>query len=276
MSTSLQHFELDYRELVKDILHNGIERQTRNAKTKSVFGRTLRVNVEPGEFPLLNGRKMFYKGIVGELAAFLKGPKTIKDFEDQGCNYWEKWGNPDGTINVDYGNSWLDFNGVNQLDELVETIKKDPYGRRHIVTGWRPDKLKDLNLPCCHLLYQWYVRDQDGIRYLDMIWYQRSVDTMIGLPSDIILAYVLNLLVANDVKCVPGEIIMNLGDTHIYEPHYEGAQEYIDNVRVAYMDGRLQCPRHEIVNSGLKDFKPEDISIYGYNPMPKINFELLA
>lgn len=261
-------YESRYADLVADILHNGIERQTRNAVTKSVFGRTLKVDMEAGEFPLLRGRTMYYKGVVGELAALLRGPKTLADFEKFGCNYWKQWAKPDGTIEVDYGNAWLDFNGVNQLDELVAGLRADPYGRRHIVTGWRPDRLKELSLPCCHLLYQWYVRDGK----LDMIWYQRSVDTMIGLPSDVVLAYVWNTLVANDAGLVPGEITMMLGDTHIYAPHYEGAQEYVDRVG----GGLPAYPTHAPIVGGMKDFDPASIQVEGYHPVGKLYFDLIA
>lgn len=279
----MQQFEIDYANLVQDILDNGIERKTRNAVTKSVFGRTLRINLQDNEFPILIGRKMFYKGVVGELGAFLKGPKTLKDFEDQGCNYWKQWAKPDGSIAVDYGNAWLDFNGVNQLEELVKGLKADPYGRRHIVSGWRPDRLKELSLPCCHLLYQWYVRDGK----LDMVWYQRSVDTMIGLPSDIILAYLWNVLISAEVGLEPGEIIMMLGDTHIYEPHYENAKLYISNVNeikeVSNINNNDMTPRFSFITPNavfckwnMKDFDPKAFNIYDYFPYPQIQFELLA
>jgi len=272
-------FERDYAKLVKEIMDFGIERQTRNAVTKSLFGKTLRINMEDNYFPILMGRQMFYRGVIGELAALLKGPKTLRDFERYGCNYWKQWAKEDGSIEVDYGNAWLDFNGVNQLKELVQGLKADPYGRRHIVTGWRPDRLKELSLPCCHLLYQWYVRDHQGKRYLDMVWYQRSVDTMIGLPSDIILAYMWNKLVANDSGYVPGEIIMMLGDTHIYEPHYDKAHKYLSNVSKMKHDPEITLPKIAIYQGGspgMENFDPHQVMVYEYNPAPKIEFELLA
>lgn len=264
-------YEQDFADLVTDILDNGIERQTRNAVTRSVFGRQLKIAMKPGEFPILRGRQMFYKGVIGELAALLKGPKTIADFEKEGCNYWKQWAKLDGSIEVDYGNAWLDFNGVNQLDALVESLKRDPNGRRHIVTGWRPDRLAELSLPCCHLLYQWYVRNGE----LDMIWYQRSVDTMIGLPSDVILAYVWNLLVAHDTGLKPGNIIMFLADTHIYEPHYEKAKMYVGRVKSPSF-GSHPYPTHAPLEQGMKNFDPVGFTISGYSPMPKIDFELLT
>jgi thymidylate synthase len=108
-----------------------------------------------------------------------------------------------------------------------------------------------------------------------MIWYQRSVDTMIGLPSDIILAYMLNLLVANDTNCLPGEITMVLGDTHIYEPHYDKALAYVGMVR-RLTDRLTVNPVHKPIDMGVSNFDPSKFELFGYSPMPKIDFELLA
>jgi thymidylate synthase len=272
--SKLSQYEHDYAALVDDILMNGTMRQTRNAVTKSVFGRQLRVTTPTGDLPILCGRRMYPKGVIGELAAMLKGPKTVQDFKDMGCNYWDKWAKPDGTIEVDYGNAWLDFNGVNQLDEVIESIRQDPYGRRHIISGWRPDRLKQLSLPCCHILYQWYVREGK----LDMIWYQRSVDTMVGLPSDVLVAHVWNMLMAKETELEPGEIIMMLGDTHIYEPHFTIAAEY--TTRVHRMGAGLEqfiypCTTMRAFAT-VRHFHPSDVNIFGYQPLEKMNLELLV
>lgn len=271
-------YEVMFANLVYDIMSSGELRETRNAKTKSVFGRVLRIRPEVDKLPVLCGRRMHMHGVVGELAALLKGPKTVQDFKDQGCNYWDKWGKEDGSIEVDYGNAWLDFNGVNQLQGTIDSIRKDPSGRRHIISGWRPDRLKDLSLPCCHLLYQWYVRKtQDGTE-LDMIWYQRSVDTMIGLPSDVILAYVWNHLMANETGHKPGEIIMMLGDTHIYEPHFSAASTYL--IRVERMvkgeSEAFSYPSHEPLMQGVGDFRPKEFQLSGYVPLPALKLDLIV
>ena len=116
-------YEIDYCSLIEDILRDGNDRNTRNHPTRSVFGKTFEVHeLRWGQFPILQGRRMYPKGVFGELAAFLKGPKTIKDFEDEGCNYWKQWGYTDGTINIDYGNAWLDFNGVNQIEAVLQSL----------------------------------------------------------------------------------------------------------------------------------------------------------
>lgn len=259
-------YEEDYCTLIQEILRDGDDRNTRNHPTRAVFGKMLTVHeLTWGEFPILSGRKMYYKGVLGELAAFLKGPKHLKDFEAEGCNYWKNWADEDGSIRVDYGNSWLDFNGVNQLEDVLSSLAEDPNGRRHIISGWRPDHLHNLSLPCCHLLYQWYV---NGDR-LEMIWYQRSVDTMIGLPSDVILAAAWNILMAYYLGLNPGKLVFMLGDTHIYQSHMDGVEIYLDraahtsNAPVAYLN-----------EGSIYNFNKDSISLIDYNPMMPMEFDL--
>ena len=259
-------YELDYAHLIYEIMRDGDDRDTRNHPTRAVFGKMLEVHeLCWGQFPILQGRKMYYKGVFGEMAAFLKGPKTIKDFEDEGCNYWKKWGNKDGTINIDYGNSWLDFNGINQLENVLDSLSQDPNGRRHIISGWRPDNLHTLNLPCCHLLYQWYINNG----FLEMIWYQRSVDTMIGLPSDVILAATWNILMADYLRLLPGKLVFMLGDTHIYKSHTYAVADYLDAVPLV-----SNHPVSYLNEGSLYDFNKDSISLIDYDPFGSIELEL--
>ena len=260
-------YEVAYSQLVREVLIEGEQRQTRNAPTIATFGKMLVVDsLCHNEFPILEGRKMFYRGVLGEMAAFLKGPKTIKDFEDEGCNYWKKWGNEDGTINVDYGNLWLDFNGVNQLESVLDSLSSDPTGRRHIISSWKPDNVDDLSLPCCHLLYQWYVTSKGE---LEMIWYQRSVDTMIGLPSDVLLAAAWNIMMADQLGLRPGKLTFMLGDTHIYESHMTNAREYLKSALTTRDEG----PGY-FYEDDLYTFNKDSICLLDYEAGPVINFEL--
>lgn len=219
----MNQFEHDYKQLVNKILCKGYDKNGRNGKTKALFGEVLEFNVSE-YFPIVTGRKMFYKGVLGELAAFLKKPKHKDDFKKQGCNYWELWSNEDGALKVDYGNAWLDFNGVNQLDNLMHKLKHDPDDRRLLITGWNPSNLDNLSLPCCHYAYQFFVHNDT----IDMLWHQRSCDTMIGLPSDVILAAAWLIIIANECGYKAGTIKMTLGDTHIYNEHIDVAKEYLD------------------------------------------------
>lgn len=257
-------FESEYKAIVAAIWRSP-ERQTRNATTRSDFNVNFTVHsMFDGKFPILTGRQIFWKGVVGELAAFLQGPKTIEDFKKYGCNYWDSWAKSDGTINVDYGNAWRDFNGVDQLQNVVDSIKNDPNGRRHIITGWNPANLAALDLPCCHYAYQWYVRGD----YLDMKWIQRSADLMVGVPSDIVLAAVWNALMAQTCGLQPGRLHFDLGDTHIYTSHEEPMLEY------------WRAPTHSLPGWTLDkgatvfNFTPDMFNLVDYVHSPKIKFKL--
>ena len=259
-------YEKNYARLVGYIMRHGNDRPTRNHPTRSTFGRKLVVDeLCHGQFPILNGRKMHPEGVFGELAAFLKGPKSIQDFKDEGCNYWDKFGEEDGSINVDYGNSWRDFNGVNQLETVLTSLAEDPNGRRHLISGWRPDNIASLSLPCCHLLYQWYV---NGAR-LEMIMYLRSVDVMVGLPSDVILAAAWNIIMADQLGLQPGKLVFMLGDTHIYTDHMPMVNEYLDTV--IYLEDT--CP-HYFYEGTIYNFSKDSIKLLDYNPMGPMTFRL--
>jgi thymidylate synthase len=262
-------FELDYISLIDKIKRKGVRRETRNYPTFSLFGETLEIReLEQGIFPILTGRKMYYKGVLGEFAAFIHGVDKLEDFEKFGCNYWRQWANKDGSIKVDYGNTWRNFEGYDQLAKLIETLKTNPADRRMLISGWRPHALAELSLPCCHLLYQWYV-NADTNR-LEMIWYQRSVDVMVGLPSDIILAAIWNITLAAEVGLKPGKITMMLGDTHIYSNHAEAAMQYCrQSFQAPY------SPKYKIL-AGTKctTFTPDEFELIDYHPANPIKFEV--
>ena len=265
----IAQFEHAYISMIKNILDTGEYKHTRNAETIATFGQVLKVTNLEDEFPLLRGRKMFYNGVFGELGAMLQGATHIDEFKERGCNYWDQWADENGNLNIDYGSSWLDFNGVNQVEELINGLKTDPNDRRHIITGWRPDRLKELSLPCCHLLYQWYVRDE---KYLDMIWYQRSVDVMVGLPSDIIFAAAWNILIAQETDYIPGDITFMLGDTHIYTSHIPNTHKYLRQAKEAAAD--TICLQAKYNSQFLMEAR--DIEITKYDPMDAIKFEVHA
>lgn len=272
-----------YASLVDEILRTGEKRNTRAGETYSLFAKTITIDTEK-EFPLIQGRKIFYKPVFGELAAMLRGPKHIDDFKKFGCNYWDAWGyenNPHfatdeqpivGSLKLDYGNSWRDFNGTDQLAELVEKLKNNRTDRRLIVSGWRPDNIPSLSLPCCHMLYQWYVRDD---KYLDMVWYQRSVDVMVGLPSNFILAALWNIILAQQSGLQSGRITMVLGDVHIYANHVQGTLEYLRN-----LDKLANSGKHHAISYGVnKDvtidtFVPDDVKLAPFETQPVIKFDL--
>ena len=265
-------YERMYTMLVKRVLNEGELRETRNAKTLSVFGASITLDMELGQFPLLQGRKMYHAGVLGELAAVLRGPKHREDFEKWGCNYWKKWCKPDGSITVDYGNEWL-ANG--QIDHLKHCLTVDQTNRRMLINGWNAASLEELDLPCCHYSYQFYVR---GGEFLDMIWNQRSADLMIGVPSDAVFAYAWLVSIANEFGLMPGKITMNFGDVHIYESHVENARHYVNRVYGEVFEPTgLRKPTYAVACEEGKDFltfEPSDITILDYDNLGPLEFEL--
>lgn len=265
----MQPFERAYCELVQQVLHDGELRGTRNANTLSIFGTSLTADLRDG-FPILQGRTLYPDGVLGELAAMLRSPKNVKDFKRWGCNYWELWADKEtGDIEVDYGNQWFDFNGVDQIAELKDKLANNPADRRMIISSWRPDRLKDLSLPCCHYSYQFHVSEEN---VLSMIWTQRSVDTMIGLPSDMIFAAAWLTAIAEEFSFTPGKIKMDFGDTHIYADHEECAYQYLQqaySMKVGPVNFDYNTARDDFCK-----FEPSDLVLLNYNPEKPIRFKL--
>lgn len=271
-------FEQDYAMLVANVLIGGEKRKTRNQYTRSLFGQQLVIDCKLGELALLRGRKMFYAGILGELAAMLRKPKTVADFQRWGCNYWNKWGDENGNLVVDYGNAW---HADGQIERLKHSLEHNPSDRRMIINGWRPGMLNTLSLPCCHYAYQFYVRGLDtGEYYLDMMWHQRSVDLMVGLPSDIVFAQAWLIAIANEFGYVPGRITMTLGDTHIYEGHVDGAKLYLKQFHEAENANPFEYIEPAQYNlcvpfgTDFCGFEPVWLNVTSYESMPAIRFEL--
>ena len=265
----MQKYERDYALMVQDILRNGEQRQTRNAITTAKFGMSLEVPVTDW-FPIIQGRKMYPDGVFGELAAMLRQPKCVEDFTKWGCNYWKDWADEDGTLNIDYGNAWFDFNGTDQIADLKDKLANNPTDRRMIISGWRPDRLAELSLPCCHYSYQFYVGDGK----LDMIWTQRSVDMMVGLPSDIVFAAAWLIAIANEFNLAPGKVKFDLGDCHVYESHWEAAREYVRRVSVSQALP-VSYDYHQPIGADFCEFEPTFIHLGNYAHLEPLKLELL-
>jgi len=260
-------FELNYKELIRDILENGEYVAGRNGVTKRLFAKTLVIDdLKYGNFPILTSRKMYWKGVAGEFAAMLRKPKNIKDFEKFGCNYWKLWAGENGKLELDYGNAWLDWNGINQLDYVINSLKTNPNDRRMLINGWRADKVinNELSLPCCHYSYQFFLNINGEI---ELLWNQRSADIMIGIPSDIIFAALWLTTLANHTGYKAGKITMVFGDTHIYKEHLDGAKEYLKRPI-------LYLPEYINKCKDIYKFVPDDIELINYQYNPQIKFEL--
>jgi len=256
-------FETNYLADALHIIKNGHERQTRNGLTKSISFLDVSFDLQDG-LPLLTTRKSHYKGVLGEYAALIRGPKHIDDFTRFGCNFWKKWAKPDGTINLDYGNAWRDFHGVNQMETVLDLLKNDPFDRRMLITGWDPSNLKNIDLPCCHYSYQFW---SDG-EHLDMLWTQRSGDWMIGVPADALLASAMTLCFASLAGLKARRVKMMIGDAHIYEPHWEATELQVSRVP-------FQMPTYSFKKQeSLYSFVPEDITINEYEHHDAISYLL--
>lgn len=260
-----------YKELVKNILASGKSKTSRNGNTISLFGTQLKFDAN--NIPLLNGRKIFINGVLGEFAAFMQNKYSIDDFKKLGCNYWDAWSGQDGRLDLDYVEQlhmiqvYIKGDWYSQLEALKIGLKNDPMSRRHIINLWVPENLHVLSLPCCHYSYQFLV-DEDN--KLHMIWNQRSADTMVGIPSDMILAYLWVQCLCKELGFVPGEVTMNFGDTHIYEEHIAGAKEYLENIvpkliPIAKLSAEFTC---------IEKFMPTMLEVIQYDPHPAIKFEL--
>jgi thymidylate synthase len=231
----MSKFECSYTNLVSRVITQGEHRPSRSGFTVSLFGQALQIDcLEHGEFPILTQRKIFPAGVLGELDAFLQGTTELQDFKDAGCNYWDAnaaaWSRnhelptAEQSVGRIYGVQWRDWAyDVDQIAELVRSLKTNPYGRRHLLTTYDPAQLDEMCLPPCHLLAQFNVRTT---KQLDCIVTMRSVDLCLGLPSDIILYATLMLILCNETGYAPGKLIFMLGDTHVYRNHIDTFQEH--------------------------------------------------
>ena len=214
-----------YQNLLRRILEEGAVKADRTGTgTKSVFGHQMRFNLEEG-FPLLTTKKLHLKSIIYELLWFLKGDTNVRYLQEHGVSIWNEWADEDGSLGHIYGyqwRSWPDYDGghIDQISRVVEEIKHNPDSRRMIVSAWNVADLDKMNLPPCHLLFQFYVADGR----LSLQLYQRSADTFLGVPFNIASYALLLMMVAQVCGLKPGEFIHTTGDTHLYLNHLEQAR----------------------------------------------------
>ena len=255
-----------YLDLLHRIRTEGVRKDDRTGTgTISVFGHQMRFNLEEG-FPLVTTKKLHLKSIIHELLWFLKGDTNVKYLQENGVRIWNEWADENGDLGHIYGyqwRSWPDYEGgfIDQISEAVETIRKNPDSRRIIVNAWNVADLKNMNLPPCHMFFQFYVAD--GRLSLQM--YQRSADSFLGVPFNIASYALLLQMMAQVTGLKPGDFIHTLGDAHIYLNHLE-------QVDLQLSRAPRPLPRM-ILNPDVKnifDFKYEDFQLEGYDPWPHI------
>jgi len=246
-----------YLDLLKDILENGVDKTDRTGVgTRSVFGRQMRFDLNEG-FPLVTTKKVHLKSIIYELLWFIKGDTNVKYLQENGVRIWNEWADENGNLGPVYGAQWRNFNGqgVDQLAEVIERIKTNPNDRRLIVSAWNPCQIKDMKLPPCHMMFQFYVANGK----LSCMLYQRSCDMFLGVPFNIASYALLTMMVAKVCNLGIGDFVHTLGDAHIYCNHFEQVYEQLGRTP-------LKLPTMKILRDvkDINDFRFEDFALEGY------------
>jgi len=255
-----------YLDLLQDILDNGVERGDRTGTgTLGVFGRQIRFDLSEG-FPAVTTKKLHLRSIIHELLWFLDGDTNIKYLNDNRVKIWDEWADENGELGPVYGKQWRswatpDGRVIDQISEVINSIKKNPNSRRHIVTAWNPADLPDMALSPCHCLFQFFVAEGK----LSCQLYQRSADTFLGVPFNIASYALLTMMMAQVCDLAPGEFIHTFGDTHLYLNHLEQTKLQLT---------REPRPLPKMwINPDVKDifsFKYDDFKLLDYNPHPTI------
>lgn len=292
---------------MRDILSSGHRRSNRTGvDTLSTFGRQFeykmaeRIDPKTGRssfrFPLLTTKRMFIRGVFGELKWFLHGGCNSKDLEKKGINIWkgnsskeylDSVGLPyeEGECGPIYGFQWRHFGanyiqgktdytgeGIDQVANVIESLQADPYGRRHIITGWAPHQIKEMALPPCHILYQFYVEEKDDQKYLSLMMTQRSADMFHGVPFNVASCSLFLLMMAHRVGMKPDRFIHNTGDSHIYENHIEAVNEQIQREPCMFPFVFINCdPKKH-----LEDYEFSEIKIESYYSHNAIKADMVA
>jgi thymidylate synthase len=256
----------NYHNLLREVLLKGTKKSDRTGTgTVSLFGPQLKYDLTEG-FPLITTKKVHLKSIIYELLWFIKGDTNTAYLKENGVSIWDEWADNDGNLGPVYGHQWRhwqDANGnqIDQLQEVIQTLKTNPDSRRMIVSAWNVGQLKDMALMPCHALFQFYVADGT----LSCLMYQRSADLFLGVPFNIASYALLTMMVAQVTNLKLGELIINFGDAHIYMNHFE---------QVGLQLSRTHRPMPTMnLNPNIKDingFSFEDFELIGYEPHPAI------
>lgn len=264
-----------YLRTLADLLLKGAQRIGRSGTTFGLFGHQMRIDLAKG-FPLLTTKRVHFKSVAVELLWFLRGDTNTKYLNDYGVTIWDEWADENGDLGPVYGKQWRSWwdnpmgessaRKIDQIQRVIDNLRSDPYGRRHVVTAWNPAEVDDMALPPCHCLFQFFVADGRLSCHL----YQRSADWFLGVPFNIASYALLTHLVAREVGLCVGDFVHSFGDLHLYENHVEQALEQIGRVPRA-------LPLIDIVGDrGIFDLTLEDIRLVGYDPHPAIKAEVSA
>ena len=265
-----------YLDLVKHIQQHGVEKTDRTGTgTKSVFGYQMRFDLSEG-FPLVTTKKIHVKSVIFELLWFLKGDTNISYLTENGVRIWNEWADENGNLGPVYGHQWRNWNdeGIDQIKEVITSLKNNPDSRRMLVTAWNPGVLPDskvsfsknvannkVALPPCHAFFQFYVAEGK----LSCQLYQRSADVFLGVPFNIASYALLTLMMAQVCGLEPGDFVHTFGDAHIYSNHKEQIEEQLARDTKPLPKMVLNPEIRDIL-----DFDYEDFDLIGYDPHPLI------
>lgn len=273
-----------YLDNLKRILNEGkIKHNRTGIDTISLSGTMIEFDMSTGKFPLLTTKKMGLKNICAELEMFIHGIADKKYLQERNCHIWDEWANPkkvpygndeetkakmkaETDLGKIYGYQWVNFNdsGINQLQNVINTLKTNPTDRRMLVTAWNPQQLDEMALPPCHYCFQ--LLSNDG--YVDLLWNQRSCDYPLGVPYDLASYAMLLTLICKQVNMKPGKVIGFLADSHIYV-------NQIDMVKEQLTREPFESPSVEILNSNnpnwtIFDWKYTDFKLNNYKSHDKL------
>lgn len=255
-----------YHDLLRHVLEHGARKADRTGTgTISVFGYQMRFDLSRG-FPLLTTKKVHLKSVIHELLWFLKGDTNIRYLKDNGVSIWDEWADENGDLGPIYGYQWrswpaADGRHIDQIKEVVETLKHNPDSRRIIVSAWNVGELQNMKLPPCHAFFQFYVADGK----LSCQLYQRSADIFLGVPFNIASYALLTMMMAQVTGLEPGDFVHTLGDAHIYLNHMDQV-----NLQLSRDVRPLPVMRLNPEVKDILDFKYEDFTLEGYDPHPGI------
>jgi len=271
-----------YLKALRDCYNNGIDVESRAGKVRKAFGYQMRFDLQNG-FPAMTTKKLAWKAVVSELLWFLEGSNDERRLAEilyddkrenltgkktiwsQNANsiYWKKQSKFSGDVGRIYGVQWRDFNGIDQITSLIQSIKKDPNGRRHILSAWNPVDLPKMSLPPCHAFFQFFVSRNK----LSCQLYQRSCDMFLGVPFNIASYSLLVHLISKECNLEVGEFVLTFGDYHIYHEHFEA-------VKIQLERKPRNLPQLKFKQKNIFNYSVNDFELTNYDPQPTIKAEM--
>lgn len=245
-------FEKEYQQTLKSVLRTRRQVKGRNGIIRQATGVTIKADLGKG-FPIITGRKAFFKNIKHEAAWMLSGDTNVKYLNDNGVSIWNQWADDNGDLGPVYGHQFRNFNGIDQIDNLINSLKNHRYSRRHLVNLWNVTQLSEMALPPCHFAFE-VVAYPDRF---DLVVFMRSLDLFIGLPYDMGVYALYLTAIANEFNVKPGSVVIMAGNAHVYETHVNLASTYV-------MADIFDSPKLKTSNFTLSNFDVSNIELVGY------------